>query len=273
MDNPIEIRMATKNSRTMANYSAKEDVDLGNGKRIYCEFLLVLVGLYDVILGMPFMIKIDATLRPGKGTATFGNSQTTISCAPTEPITMADPMTIIDSPEGSLSSLDDNDEYHDLFPQDEDSERLQHRDLIRRMATTAIETLREPQWNKEVYDQARQMIVYTAYAYQKQIPNFKDELPSVFPEKIPITLPPLRKGLNHKITLKESELGNYRNEHCPIPESKMKQGGCISKRPFLVVELSKLVELVERYQPNRKILLSVMQHASSRRSTCLSRTR
>ena len=67
------------------------------------------------------------------------------------------------------------------------------------------------------------MIVYAARAYQKQIPNFKEEFPSVFPEKIPVTLPPLRKGLNHKITLKESELGNYRNEYHPIPESKMKQ--------------------------------------------------
>ena len=209
MDNPIKIRMATKHSKTTANYSAKEDVDIGNGKRVSCEFLLVPVGSYDVILGMPFMIKTEATLRQGKGTATFGNSQTTISCAPTEPITMAAPITIVDSPEGSLSSLDDNDEYHDLFPQDEDSERLQHIDLIRRMATAAIETLQEPQWDKEVHDHAQQMIVYVAHAYQKQIPNFKDEFPSVFPEKIPVTLPPLRKGLNHKITLKESEHGNY----------------------------------------------------------------
>ena len=53
MDNPIEIRMATKNSRTTANYLAKEDVDIGNGKRISSEFLLVPVGSYDVILGMP----------------------------------------------------------------------------------------------------------------------------------------------------------------------------------------------------------------------------
>ena len=45
----------------------------------------------------------------------------------------------------------------------------------------------------------------------------------MFPEKIPVTLPPLRKGLNHKIMLKESELGNYRNEYRPFPESKMKQ--------------------------------------------------
>ena len=32
MDKPIEIRMATTNSKTTANYSAKEDVDIGNGK-------------------------------------------------------------------------------------------------------------------------------------------------------------------------------------------------------------------------------------------------
>ena len=91
------------------------------------------------------------------------------------------------------------------------------------MATAAIETLQEPQWDKEVHDQARQMVVYAARAYQEQIPNFKDEFPSVFPEKIPVTLPPLRQGLNHKFTLKESELGTYRNEYHPIPESKMKQ--------------------------------------------------
>ena len=45
------------------------------------------------------------------------------------------------------------------------------------------------------------MIVYATRAYQKQIPNFKEEFPSVFPEKNPVTLPPLRKGLNYKITL------------------------------------------------------------------------
>ena len=91
------------------------------------------------------------------------------------------------------------------------------------MATAAIETLQEPQWDKEIHDHARQMIVYAAQAYQTQIPNLKDEFPSVFAEKIPVTIPPLRKGLNHKITLKESEVGNYRNEYRPIPESNMKQ--------------------------------------------------
>ena len=33
------------------------------------------------------------------------------------------------------------------------------------MATAAIEILQEPQRDKEVYDQARQMIVYAARAY------------------------------------------------------------------------------------------------------------
>ena len=154
MDNRIEIRMVMKNSKTTANYSAKEDVDIGNGKRISREFLLISVGLYDVFLGIPFMIKTDATLRPGKRTATFGNSQTTISCVPTEPITMAAPITIIKSPEGSLSSLDENDEYHILFPQEEDSERSQHIDLLRRTVTAAIETLQEPQWDKKVHNHA-----------------------------------------------------------------------------------------------------------------------
>ena len=31
IDSPVEIRMATKNSRATANYSAKEDIDIGNG--------------------------------------------------------------------------------------------------------------------------------------------------------------------------------------------------------------------------------------------------
>ena len=46
------------------------------------------------------------------------------------------------------------------------------------------------------------------------------------------------------------------------------QLGGISKKPFLVVELGELVELVERRRPNHRILLSVAQRASSRRSMC-----
>ena len=67
------------------------------------------------------------------------------------------------------------------------------------------------------------MIVYAARAYQKQIPDFKGEFPTIFLKKISVTLLPLWKELNHKIMLEDSELGNYRNKYHPIPESKMKQ--------------------------------------------------
>ena len=87
------------------------------------------------------MIKIESILRLGKGTAIVENCPEKIKCAATEPITMAATITIIDSPEGSLTSLDNDDKYHDLFPHDEDTERLQFIDLIRRMATAVIKTL------------------------------------------------------------------------------------------------------------------------------------
>ena len=47
----------------------------------------------------------------------------------------------------------------------------------------------------------------------------------------------------------------------------------MSKKPFLVVELGELVKLVERRQPNRRILLSVVQCALSQCSTYTTRTR
>ena len=207
----------------MANYSAKKDVDIRNEKWISCEFLLVPVGLYDVIVSMPFIIKTDTILGPGKGLATFRNHSTTIKCTTTDPITRAAPIMIIDSLEGLLISLDNDDEYYDLFPQDKDSERLQHIDLIRRTATAAIKILQEPERDKEVHNHAQQNIAYAERADQRKIHNFKEEFSTVFMEKIPITLPPLRKGLNHKITLKELEPSNYCNVYRPIPESKMKQ--------------------------------------------------
>lgn len=122
MYNPIVIRMVKKNSKTTVNYSAKEDMNNGNGKYISCKFLLVLGASYEFILGMRFKIRTDATLRPGKGMAIFGNSLTTIKCTTNtgKPITIAALISIIVSREGSLSLLDDNDEYKDLFPQDED---------------------------------------------------------------------------------------------------------------------------------------------------------
>ena len=81
IENPVEIRMATKNSRATANYSAKSDIDIGNGKRVSCDFLLLPISSYDVILGMPFMVWANVIMRPGSGNATFKDSNTTIKCA------------------------------------------------------------------------------------------------------------------------------------------------------------------------------------------------
>ena len=71
IEHPVEIRMATKNSRATANYSAKADIDIGNSKRVSCDCLLLPISSCDVILGMPFMVKANIILRPGSGNATF----------------------------------------------------------------------------------------------------------------------------------------------------------------------------------------------------------
>ena len=123
-----------------AKKSTHPYIDIGNGKWISFKFLHIPVGSYDVILSMPFMIKTDATLRQGNGTATFGNSQTIIKCKSTDLIIMATLINMIDSHRDPLTFSDDED-YYDLFPQNKDSERLQHIYLIRCMTTLAIKML------------------------------------------------------------------------------------------------------------------------------------
>ena len=207
--NPEQIRMATKNSRATANYSAKADIDIGNGKRISCDFLLLPISSYDVILGMPFMVKANVMLRPGSGNATFGDSNKTIKCAAIGELTSAAPIIII--PHAA-----DNE-----TPSTETT-KLELLDTIRRMAKVAIDTLDDSE-QEEAHPYAGKMLVTATKIFNQQLPNFQKEYPAVFPKEIPTKLPPLRPGLNHKITLKDSELSNYRNEYRPIPESKLTQ--------------------------------------------------
>src|SRR5436853_843226 len=54
---------------------------------------------------------------------------------------------------------------------------------------------------------------------RQNLPNFQKEFPTVFPEKILITLPPLHNGLNHTINLDETQKKNFRNEYRRIPEN------------------------------------------------------
>src|SRR5258705_9070421 len=73
---PAEIKIARKNSRATANYSAKADIEVGKGRRIECSFLLVPIRSYDIILGMPFLTKANIILDPGSAKATFKDHDT-----------------------------------------------------------------------------------------------------------------------------------------------------------------------------------------------------
>ena len=184
--------MTTKTSSAMANYSAKADIDIGNGKQISCHFLLLPISSYDVILGMPFMTKANVILRPGSGNATFGNSNMTIKCASLGERTAAAPITII--PETT--------ELLDI-----EKGKLELLDTIRITAKAAIDTLNDSE-QEEAHPYAQEMLVMAAQTFNQQLPNFQKEFPTVFTKDIPTKLQPLRPGLNHKITLKYSELNN-----------------------------------------------------------------
>ena len=159
--------MATKNSRATANYSAKADVDIGNGKRISCDFLLLPISSYDVILGMPFMVKANVILRPGSGNATFGNSNTTIKCAAIGELTAAAPITII--PQAA-----------DKETQSTKTTKLELLDTIRKTAKAAIDTLDDSE-QEEAHPYAEEMLITATKIFNQQLPNFQKEFPSVFP--------------------------------------------------------------------------------------------
>ena len=55
------------------------------------------------------------------------------------------------------------------------------------------------------------------------LPDFGQEYPEVFPDTIPMKLPPLRPGLNHTIPLIESKKDDFRNEYRRIPDHRIAQ--------------------------------------------------
>ena len=147
--------MATKNSRVMANYSAKADIDIGNGKRISCNFLLLPISSYNVILGMPFITKANVILRPGSGNATFGDSNMTIKCASLGELTAATPITII--PETT--------ELPDI-----ERSKLELLDTIRRTAKAANDTLNDSA-QEEAHPYAEEMLVMATQTFNQQLPK------------------------------------------------------------------------------------------------------
>ena len=122
------------------------------------------------------------------------------------------------------SSLTSIAHYPTVYKETQSTEttKLELLDTIRRTAKAAIDTLDDSE-QEEAHPYAEEMLVTATKIFNQQLPNFQKEFRSVFPNEIPTKLPPLRPGLNHKITLKDSELSNYRNEYRPIPESKLTQ--------------------------------------------------
>ena len=100
INSPKVIRMASKNSRAMANCLAKGDIYIGNRKRISCDFLLLPNSSYDVLLAMPFMTKANVIFRPGSSNTTLGDCNVTIKCPCLAELSAIPPINIItESPE------------------------------------------------------------------------------------------------------------------------------------------------------------------------------
>ena len=116
LDKPSEIRMATKNSRTTANHSARAEVDIGKGRKIPCEFLLVPIASYDIILGMPFMKQAKVVLDTADSTTTFKDNGVTIRCSATSPLAMASAATDIPKPINEDCASYGDDELSDTDP-------------------------------------------------------------------------------------------------------------------------------------------------------------
>src|SRR5258706_9608750 len=132
MEKPTEIKMATKNSRATANYSATSDVSIGQGRKIVCNFLLVPIGSYDIILAMPFLTRANVVLDPAESTATFKDHGTTIQCSHTTSQTIA-----------ATAAMAISTRTPDLT-----ARHLEHLDSIRGAAAIASEVIqKKEEWN------------------------------------------------------------------------------------------------------------------------------
>ena len=149
--------MAMKNSGATANYSVKEYVDIGNEKVILCDFVLLPISSYDVILGMPFMMKANIILRPGSGNATFRDSNMTIKCASLGELTAAVPITI--SPESpELPDVQTN--------------NLELLDTIRMTTRAAIDILHDSE-QEGAHPYAEKILDMDTQTFNQQLPNFQ----------------------------------------------------------------------------------------------------
>jgi len=201
---PQEIRMATKGSRATANYSAKADIDIGKGRKITEAFLLVPVGSYDIILGMPFMVRTRIILDPAEGTATFRDHGHSLRCAATHTLT---PKQLVATAAAENTTTPPNEQELST----EDDEGYWSFDSNESYGT----------FRNEISKRTTNEPLCSTAQIRPKIPDFEKEFPTVFPTETPMVLPPLRPGLNHRINLDESRKDQFRNEYRTIPTQKL----------------------------------------------------
>jgi hypothetical protein len=183
---PITIHMAAKGSKTNANRSAHANVEIKQGTTERAKFLIVAISSYDVILGMPFLQDNQVALNTADSTAYFPKHNVTIQCATKQ---------------------------------------------FRTLATSAV-TGMDPTWPRQIPDDSAKVairripILADSAAMEPEpphIPRFDKMFPTVFPEKEPEGLPPLRHGCNHIIRLDQEKLDRFTFHSRRIPDAYRKE--------------------------------------------------
>jgi hypothetical protein len=169
----VTIHMAVKGSKTNANRFAHANVEIKQGTTERNKFLIVALSSYDIILEMPFLQDNHVSLNTADSNAYFPKPDVTIQCATRQLRTLA------------TSSVMDPTWPH------------------RAPATAAI---RDSTWSDRIPDDSAKqpirripILANPTTMESPHIPLFDKMFPTVFPEKKPEALPPLRNGCNHII--------------------------------------------------------------------------
>jgi predicted aspartyl protease len=195
LSTPIIIHMAAKGSKTSANRFAHANVEIKQGTTERTKFLIVAISSSDMILMKPFLQDNHVSLNTAESTTYFPTHNVTIQCATRQLRTLAT------------------------------SAVMDHTWPYRAPATAAI---KDSPWCDQVPDDsAKQPIRRTPIIPNPTImeppalhmPPCDKMFPTVFSEKEPQGLPPLRHGCNHIIRLDQDKLENFKFHSGRIPDA------------------------------------------------------
>src|SRR5258706_6022269 len=202
MQQPCEIRMATKNSRATANHSAEVKVDIGRGRTVDCSYIFVPIGSYDIVLGMSFMTKARVILDTEHSTAAFKGSGAAMQCSNTEMATACaatEPLPDAEEEDEPDAEMEDAPYDHVITPvkpapdddtaseDDTQADNNNRNETDSKMTTIgkaialSAEILTEDNWYNEVRTAAEKlltaagMMIATVVNDKQPIPNFKKE--------------------------------------------------------------------------------------------------